>query len=154
MSELDQASESTLRASRALLGVVAASLGPALDQVTLTQFRVLVLLSALGPTRSGELAERLGIHPSTFSRTTARLVAGAWVRRIENPASRREVLVDLTPKGRRLVTSVARRRAEAVRRILTTLTARQREDLIAALDLFAGAAHEPPYSDLAGLLGV
>ncbi|MBW4043283.1 MAG: MarR family transcriptional regulator, partial [Acidobacteria bacterium] len=38
-----------LRASRAMLGIVARSVAPALDKVSLPHFRVLVLLETGGP---------------------------------------------------------------------------------------------------------
>src|SRR6187551_1412860 len=104
--------DATLTASRALVGVVARSLAGVLEQITLPQFRVLVVLCADGPLRSGVLAERLSIHQSTFTRTADRLVAQGWIRREVSAESRREVIVDLTDSGRQLVLDVmqARRR--------------------------------------------
>jgi DNA-binding MarR family transcriptional regulator len=151
--DLEEATEAALVASRALLGVVAASLVPVLGRVTLPQFRVLVLLHSLGPTRSGALAERLDVHPSTFSRTTDRLVTSGWVSRLESPVSKREVLVDLTPKGRRLVASVLHRRAEAIREILAPLSAEQRQQIVHGLAAFSAAAGEPGHEEAAAMLG-
>ncbi|HEX4700411.1 MAG TPA: MarR family transcriptional regulator [Actinomycetes bacterium] len=145
--------DSTLDASRALLGVVARSVAGALEQVTLPQFRVLVLLSVDGPLRSGVLAERAGVHPSTFSRTADRLVAGGWVRRVENPHSRREVIVAPTTAGRRLVADVTRRRREEIARILGRLSPGERESVRAGLTAFALGAGEVSVDDLAALGG-
>ena len=92
--------DSALRASRALLAIVARSLAPVLEEVTLPQFRVLVLLETRGPTRVGTLAAQLDVHPSTFSRALDRLEAAGWVTRAANADSRREVLVSITPAGR------------------------------------------------------
>src|SRR5690348_10018752 len=128
MDELEQATQTALTASRALLGIVATTLEPVQARgVTIPQFRVLALLDALGPTRTGELAERIGVHPSTFSRTGDRLVAAGLMRRVGNPESRREVLVQLTPAGRRLVQSVWRRRTAELRRILEPLSPEERQ---------------------------
>jgi DNA-binding MarR family transcriptional regulator len=151
--DLQEATDAALLASRALMGVVAASLEPVLDQVTLAQFRALVLLHSLGPMRSGALAERLGIHPSTFTRNGDRLVASGLVQRVGNPSSRREVLIELTPAGRRLVTSVMRRRATMLRRILAPLRPAERRMVVDGLTVLATAADEPRLDDLAGLLG-
>jgi DNA-binding MarR family transcriptional regulator len=153
MDELEEATDAVLTASRALLGVVAASLAPVLARVTVPQFRVLVLLHTRGPMRSGALAELLGVHPSTFSRTGDRMAAAGLIRRVGNPQSRREVLVQLTPAGRRIVTSVHRRRATAIRRILEPLTPAERATIVAGLAAFAAAADEPGLDDLATLLG-
>src|SRR3954471_14455928 len=87
--------EATQTASRALLGVVARSLAEVLEQITLPQFRVLVVLCAEGGLLTGGLAERRGIHQSSFTRAADRLVAQGWIRREVSAESRREVIVDL-----------------------------------------------------------
>ncbi len=145
--------EATLTASRAMLGVVARSVGPALEQVSLPQLRVLVLLAGHGTTRSGSLAELVGVHASTFSRTTDRLAAGGWVRRVPNPQSRRETLVELTDSGRRLVASVMQRRRTEMSAILRRVPVEERPAVREAFEAFAAAAGEPPLVDLA-VLGV
>ena len=80
------AADATVTASRALLGIIARSMLPALEDVSLPQFRVLVLLSSAGALRMGALAERLGVTVSTFSRTADRLVTGGWATREEAEA--------------------------------------------------------------------
>ncbi len=145
--------EATLAASRALLAVIARSVAPALEQVSLPQLRVLVILAGHGTTRSGTLAGLVGVHASTFSRTTDRLVAGGWVRRVPNPHSRRETLVELTDTGRRLVASVMQRRRSELAAILRRVAVEDRPAVRAAFETFAGACGEPPLVDLA-VLGV
>ena len=51
--------DSLVVASRALLAIVARTIAPALEQVSMQQFRVLVVLVGLGPHRLGALADRL-----------------------------------------------------------------------------------------------
>lgn len=148
---MDPDVEATLRASRALLGVVARSLDGALDEVSLPQFRVLVLLAAQGPLRSGVVADRMGIHPSTFSRNADRLVAGGWVRRVDDPESRLSVLIELTEAGARLVDGVMQRRRAELATILAAMPADQRAVLAEALESFARAAGEPGLDELAPL---
>jgi DNA-binding MarR family transcriptional regulator len=143
-----EATEATLRASRALLGIVARSVADALEQVTLPQFRVLVVLAGSGAMRMGALAARVGAVPSTFSRTIDRMVDGGWVARQESPQSRREILVDLTENGRRLVDEVTERRRRQVASVLTSLTTDEQQQIIAALELFSTAAGEPTPEDL------
>jgi DNA-binding MarR family transcriptional regulator len=138
--------EATLAASRALLGVVARSLAEVLEQITLPQFRVLVVLCAEGPLRSGVLAERLGIHQSTFTRTADRLVAQGWIRREVSAESRREVIVDLTDSGQQLVLDVMRARRREIERVLRRATPEQREAIRTGFDAFAEAAGEPEAS--------
>jgi DNA-binding MarR family transcriptional regulator len=140
-----------MAASRALVGVVASSLAPVLDQVSLAQFRVLVLLDNLGSTRSGLLAERLGVHPSTFTRMADRLVASGWVDRQAPPDNRREVHIALTAAGQELVEDVLGRRRKAMTDILRPLTAEQRRTILEGLTTFAEAAGEPSAEEVSTL---
>ena len=149
MAAIDRgAAEATLVASRALLGVVARSVSSALEVVTLSQFRVLVVLSASGPTRMGALAERVSAHPSTFSRSMDRIVAGGWAERSTSPDSRREVLISLTASGRAIVDEVTMRRRQEISEVLARLTAAEQQSVRLALELFAMAANEPPIDEL------
>lgn len=147
-SESARAAEATLLVSRALLGVVARSLGPALESITLPQFRVLVLLSSTGPIRLGALAEQMHANPSTFSRSIDRLVVGGWVNREPSPESRREVVLELTSAGLDLVNEVTDRRRRELVTILDRLTAAERETVELALSLLANAAGEPSPQEL------
>jgi len=151
MFELDAAAEQTFLASRALLGVVARSIEPALEAVSLPQFRVLVLLTAHGPMRSGAVAERIGIHPSTFSRNADRLVAGGWVRRVEDPDSRLSVLVEPTEQAVALVERVSAARRARIADILVAMPDASREILTQAFGAFAAAAGEPSVEELSTL---
>src|SRR3954452_19741046 len=129
--------DATLTASRALVGVVARSLAEVLEQITLPQFRVLVVLCAEGPLRSGVLAERLGIHQSTFTRTADRLVTQGRIRWEVNPESRREVLVDLTDAGRDLVLTAMKARRVEIERVLRRATPEQRAAIRTGFEAFA-----------------
>lgn len=144
----DEAVTAILTASRAMLGVIARSFADTLETVTLPQFRVLVLLSSLGPQRTGMLAERLGANLSTFSRSLDRMVASGWVRREQNPGSRREVIIALTAEGERIVTDVTQRRREDFREILARLTPVELKKVFAAFEVFNTAAGEPTVEDL------
>ena len=135
-------------ASRALLGVVARSMAAALEEVTLPQFRILVLLSAHGALRTGTVAERAGVHPSTLSRTSDRLVKGRWIRRITNPDSRREVLLELTSKGVRLIADVTTRRAQELDAILVRVPIQQRQRVLEGFAAFSSVAGEDTGGDL------
>lgn len=150
---LDACADAVLAASRALLGVVAVSMAPVLEKVTVSQFRALVLLSGLGPTRIGALARRLGVHQSTFTRTTDRMVDAGIVRRLENPENRREVLVEATAAGLAHVREVTDRRRREIEQILAKLDAGEREAVRLALEVFARAAGEPSADALAVLGG-
>ena len=152
MVDLDNAAEAFLTASRALVGVIAQSVAPALDKITVPQFRVLVVLSnADAPMRSGDLAAALGVQPSTFTRTADRMVTAGWITRVENPKNRREHLVALTASGRRLVAQVTRRREKEIKKILSSLDDRQIKSVLTAMETFSEAAREPKPHALSSL---
>ena len=152
MNDLDVATLAVAAASRALVGVIASSYAPVRDRITVAQVRVLlVLASSGGPMRSGDLAERLGVHPSTLTRTGDRLVGAGYIRRAANPENRRESLLSLTNTGSRLINTVARRRDANIRRVLERLSAADRRAVVAAMATFAEAAGEPSFEDLLAL---
>ncbi len=146
--DVDAAAMATIIASRSLFGFVAQSLAPALDELTMPQFRVLVVLDGAGPLRMGDLAERIGVHPSTLSRTVDRLVAGEWIERASAEESRREVHVQLADRGRALVNNVTDRRRTQIARVLASLPDADRTAVRRGMELFAAAAGEASPGDL------
>lgn len=147
MHESDDAEalvEALISASRALVAVAARSVAGSDTEVTLPQYRALVVLASRGPRRSVDLAAELGVNPSTATRLIDRLVKADLVSREPVPGDRRAVLVTLRPAGRRLVSAVGRRRRRDVRRIVAAMPVRQRTEAIAALRAFADAAGELP----------
>jgi DNA-binding MarR family transcriptional regulator len=140
-------------AARSLLGIVVKSLAPVLEEITPGQLRALVILSSQGAQRAGVLAGMLGVHPSTFTRTVDRLAAGGWVTRSENPDSRREVLVELTPRGEQAVGSVLRGRRRELELVLAALPAADQRRVAEGFGIFAKACGDPSVIDLAGLGG-
>lgn len=143
--------DATIGASLALLGVVVRSLGSALEQVTLPQYRALVVVAEHGPLRSGDLAVQLGVHQSTMTRTVDRLVAGGWAIRQVSPDSRREVLVALTGRGHDLVGDVMAQRRREVARVLARADDEGRRAIRTGLAAFAAAAGEPEPGELRSL---
>lgn len=135
-------------ASRALLAIIARTITPALEQVTLPQFRVLVVLVGAGPHRVGALAERLDALPSTFSRALDRLEQGGWVERVPSVESRREVIVRATERAVLLVGAVTEARRREVAAVLERMSPERRSAVAEAFRDFAAAADEPTLEDL------
>lgn len=143
-----------LTASRALVGVSARSLAEIGASVTLTQFRMLVVLDGHGPSSLNHLADRLDVSPSTAARMVDRLIERRFVRRRENKANRREVVIDLTTEGQHIVDQVTDRRRASIEAIVRVMPTRRRADLVEALQAFSEAADEPSLSsDAATQLG-
>lgn len=143
--------EDVLAGSRALVGISARSLADALEEISLQQYRVLVLLWSRGPLRSGAVAEAIGVHPSTFTRAVDRLAAGGWVERLENPETRREVLIAATDPGRELVEQVMGRRRREIVAVLSQMSPERRTAAAQGLRAFAEAAGEVDPHELARL---
>lgn len=137
-----------LTASRVLVAVSARSLSEVEKAVTVTQFRTLVVLESHGEVNLSGLAERLGVNASTALRMIDRLLVAGLVTRREHPDTRREVLLALSPAGRRLVRRVTKRRRAELARVVSAMPPERRPELLAALRAFAEAAGEPePHPD-------
>src|SRR6476659_9486342 len=78
--DVDAAADALLIASRALVGVAARSL-VGVDDITLPQYRALVVLTRPAPVTIGDLATALDIHRSTATRLCDRLERKGLVRR-------------------------------------------------------------------------
>jgi len=141
---LDRTVDSVLLASRALVGVAARSLATTESEITLRQYRALVLLTARGEQNVSQLAEALEIHPSTATRLCDRLLAKGLIERRTSAASRREVTVGISSAGARIVRGVTSRRRREIRRVVSGLDPSARSQVIAAFEAFVRAAGEAP----------
>ena len=71
--------------------------------LSIDMWRVLAVLSNNGGQRQVDLSGLTSIDPSTMSRLVSRLVRDGLVTRSRSQTSNREVVVELSPKGRALV---------------------------------------------------
>jgi len=152
-NEIDDVASAVLIASRALMGIAVRSIAAVEDEVTLVQYRALVLLTARGDQNVSDLAEALGIHPSTATRLCDRLVAKDLVGRTTSAESRREIVLTVTPAGRGIVRAVSARRRKEVTRIVERLPRDERQRLRDVFGVFAAAAGEAEFPDDAWKLG-
>jgi DNA-binding MarR family transcriptional regulator len=150
---VDDVATSVLAASRALMGIAVRSIASVEDEVTLLQYRTLVLLTFRGDQNVSDLAEALGVHPSTATRLCDRLVAKNLVRRTTSSESRREIMLSIAPDGAKIVRAVSNRRRREVKRIVERLSAGDRAKLNAVFGTFAEAAGEVALPDDAWRLG-
>jgi DNA-binding MarR family transcriptional regulator len=139
---LDDLATAVLGASRVLVAVAARSLGEHEGEVSIQQFRSLVVLASRGPQRPVDLAVALGVDPSTVTRMCDRLVRKRLIYRRRHGADRREVQLSLTPAGAELVETVTARRYQEIRRVLESVPQGDRKDLVRAFRSFALAAGE------------
>ncbi|SCF16243.1 MarR family protein [Micromonospora haikouensis] len=140
----DEAVAALLAASGALVGLTTRSLAGIGPEVTLSQFRTLVVLAARGPRRAAEIAAELGVAPSAGTRMCDRLAAKGLVQRTRSASDRRVVRLRLSVTGAGLVDEVFRRRREALSRIVAQTATHWCPEAVAALTAFAVAADETP----------
>ena len=67
-----------------------------------SEIRVLMRLLDHGDMRVGELAALTSLEPSALSHTLRRIGEAGWISRTRAASDNRQVLVSLTPKGKRL----------------------------------------------------
>ena len=143
--------DAVMSASRALVAVAARSIAAVDEDVTLPQYRALIVLAQRGPQRPVDLADALDVSPSSATRMCDRLAARELVARDRTGHDRREVRVALSPRGRALVEDVTRRRRAELTTLLQALPADAREQVVVALRGFAAAAGEVPEPEWAML---
>lgn len=99
------------------------------------QGRILALLNELGSSRIGDLAEADHCSQPTMTTQIQKLEALGWVARKTDPGDARARRIQVTPEGERVLLAARAARGEAVRELVESLSAREREVLSDALDI-------------------
>jgi DNA-binding MarR family transcriptional regulator len=136
--------EAVLRATRVLVAVSARSVDVVDEEVTLPQLRVLVMVASRGPLNLAAVAAGLGVHPSNATRAVDRLVRAGLLDRRDDPADRRNLILQLTAAGQRTIDRVMDERRRGIAEILARMPAERRRALVPVLGAFADAGGEPP----------
>jgi DNA-binding MarR family transcriptional regulator len=136
--------DAVLTASRVLVAMAARSLADAGEEVTLTQYRSLVVLASRGPQGVASLAEALAVTAPTASRLVERLVRKGLVRRRTDRQDRRHVRIGLTEAGWDLVRLVTERRRAEIAVLLASIPPDVLEPMATGLRHLAAAAGEVP----------
>jgi DNA-binding MarR family transcriptional regulator len=111
-------------ATRDLVGIALSSVEQL--EVSLSQYRLLLLLQTRGRASSTQCAEALGVVGSSVTRLADRLHASGHLVRAVDPDNRSAVTLELTSAGRRVVREVTNRRRRQLRRALDGLDPRAR----------------------------
>jgi DNA-binding MarR family transcriptional regulator len=113
-------------------------------QLSYSQLNVLGWLEREGPMTNAELAAAERITPQTMMRSTAELVQSKLISRAENPADRRQVLLEITPAGAELVREDRRRRDTFLAKAMdAALTPTEQDLLLLAARLMDKLAEVP-----------
>ncbi len=143
----DSIVDAVLSASRVLVAVAARSLGDVAEEVTLTQYRTLVVLASRGPQSLASLAEAIDVTPPTATRMCDRLIRKGLILRRHERGDRRLIRLSLAEKGRILVDAVTERRRAEISDLLTAIPRDQQTALVDSLQRLATAAGEVPEQD-------
>lgn len=131
-------------AARDLVGLALRSVEH--QEVSLPQFRLLLVLEELGRSSSSQCAQALGVVASSVTRLADRLHASGHLVRGEDPSNRSVVTLELTEAGRRVVHEVTAHRRRELAGVLDRLDPAERQACAAVLrrlhDMLATAGGE------------
>lgn len=117
---------------------VALSEGQASD-LTLPQWRALVVIGRADTIRVGDAAARIGMSLPSASRLIRRLESRGYLTTERDETDRRATLVRLTAEGHRVRAEVIARRRELMNHALETHATRLPKDLARGLETIAKA---------------
>jgi DNA-binding MarR family transcriptional regulator len=140
----DEVTDAIIHASRTLFGIAVRSLTASEEDVTLPQYRALVTLAYGGGRRLADLASSLGVSPSTATRMCDRLVRKGLINRTRDEIDRREVNLEVTPSGHKIVEGVIERRRADVHELLERLPQDIRNQLVESLNVLSNATGKAP----------
>jgi DNA-binding MarR family transcriptional regulator len=126
-------------ASFALFELTLAALAQ-IPSVPVLQLRALAMIQRHGPLNLSGLAQFLEQSVPSASRLVDRLVEADLTRRETAPHSRREIVIVLSPKGRRTLARLRRGRQAALATILDRMTETERQAIRFGLAAFTRAA--------------
>jgi len=112
------------------------------SHLTLSQLKIMMLLSRSGGMSGSGLAEEIGVGLAALSGMIDRLVANDLVIRQEDPHDRRVRRINLSKTGSELIDGIITAGAEKQRRLLSRLSAEELTLLLDATTLLAKAAEE------------
>ena len=105
-------------------------------------FHLLAIL-ANHPCNLSELAVRHAVSLPTMSNSISVLVERGWVNRAPSPDDRRQVLLELTPDGRVVLTEIKSRAEARVAEVLGALSSDELAELAAGLAVLEQAFAHP-----------
>lgn len=132
--------EALQQATKVLVGVAVRGLDELRDEVSVPQFRLLVVLDDLGAGSCTRIATVLGALPSTVTRLADHLERTGHLTRVRDTANRSVVNLTITASGHQVVERVLGWRRAELERMVAALDPDDRDLLDSALRLLVGAA--------------
>jgi len=131
--------DAVLAANRLFVAVASRALAGIRQDVTMPQFRVLVLLGQAGQMTVAQLAADLEVVPSTVTRMCDRLLAKRLISRRIDRQDRRRAVLALSAVGEQLLAESTRRRAAEITRLLAAIPADEHARVAEALRTLVAA---------------
>jgi DNA-binding MarR family transcriptional regulator len=120
-----------------------------------TVAQALAVLDGAGePLTPSQISERMLVSSATMTSLLDTLEQRGWVRRTPNPDDRRSLLIEITEAGRATADIYIPGLHKLERRVMSTLTAEERDQLLGVLQRVITAANEAiaePPEPLAGI---
>lgn len=104
------------------------------------QWRVLLVLSALGPLDAADLAGRAGLLPPSLTRMIRALTGRGLIRRSPNTRDKRRVILELTPAGQSAIDHIGPESQRIYHALVAEFGQEQTRRLLALLDLLIDLA--------------
>ena len=101
--------------------------------ITSPQISILMYLNRIGAARMTDAARHLNITTAAATGLVARLVKGAYVQRVYDPADRRTITIKLTDEGRNLANKILAHKIARVQETFGSIPGRDREELLRIL---------------------
>ncbi|MFI6496219.1 MarR family winged helix-turn-helix transcriptional regulator [Nonomuraea typhae] len=115
-----------------------------MDDLSLTALRHLLAAHRHGPLNLSALALHLGMSPSATGRMVDRLVGQELLQRSPATHSRREVRIEVTPRGHEILEQLRTVRRQCIGEALGRLPPEDRRALTRLLQQLTAAAEPPP----------
>jgi MarR family transcriptional regulator, lower aerobic nicotinate degradation pathway regulator len=135
-SQADAAARELLHVVMLVMRTLAADMRRSSRPLAPTQMGSLMRIAA-GPCRMSDLARHQAVSLPTISKSVDMLVRRGWVERWVDKEDRRQSLVRLTPKGRRVLAEIKDRSERHVAETLAPLNTRECTQLMTALGALA-----------------
>jgi DNA-binding MarR family transcriptional regulator len=90
--------------------------------LTIAEASAIYAIGPNGPKTMKQIAETLGVAVSTPTRTIDRLLEKGFVNRTVGEKDRRQLLIELTPKGKELLEDIDKENLEITRKMLKGLS--------------------------------
>lgn len=105
------------------------------EQVSMAQSQILSEIRRAGSPAMQQVAEKLGMDVTTFSRQAKSLEAKGLVTRRVSPGDRRVALLSLTDEGSRVLAKIDLYMTEQLARVFARMSAFERETILRSLGL-------------------